>query len=75
MHVYSYLYRYRYWEDNERHLFQKVATLAENLPNTGEYVFNPKTLQRIHEPAMKDMFKQFEFGTVRVSIADDPNAG
>uniref|UniRef100_A0A915J1N2 NIDO domain-containing protein n=1 Tax=Romanomermis culicivorax TaxID=13658 RepID=A0A915J1N2_ROMCU len=65
-----------YWEDNEKHIFQKVATLAENLINNGHYSFNPKALARIHDPAlMKDAFKRFEFGNLRVSVQNANDGG
>uniref|UniRef100_A0A5S6QIF4 Sushi domain-containing protein n=1 Tax=Trichuris muris TaxID=70415 RepID=A0A5S6QIF4_TRIMR len=64
-----------YWEDAEVQRFERVGIIAQNILNTGILKLKPKELPRPSDISLAYKWKDFEFGVVRVALADNPDVG
>ncbi len=63
---------FRFWEDTERSVFERVGMLQENAPNTGVYEFAPSTMTRIGTgEEYARMWDWYSFGSIRITVNDD----
>lgn len=76
MHFLSfYSLSFRYYEDMEQSIFNKVGVIALGVHNSGEYQFSPAQLREQPGSVDEDSCEKFTFGVVKVTAELSARAG